>query len=141
MDADAFKQRTKAFALRVVRLVETLPKSGTASVIGRQLLRSGTSVGANYRSVCRARSRADFVAKMGVVEEECDEALYWMELLVESGQMDVARLKDLQKEACEILSMVVTSIKTARSRKGSPMVNPQSAIRNLQSAMVERIET
>jgi len=91
------KQRTKKFALRIIRLVEALPKGRTADVIGRQLLRSGTSVGANYRSACRAKSTADFVSKMGIVEEEADESLFWMELLVEAELMDEQRLQDLTK--------------------------------------------
>src|SRR5262245_33129291 len=79
------QRRTKQFAMRIIRLVERLPNTRTADVIGRQLLRSGTSVGANYRSACRARSPAEFCAKMGIVEEEADESGYWIELLVESG--------------------------------------------------------
>ena len=76
--------RTKQFALRIIRLVDALPKNKTSDVIGRQLLRSGTSVGANYRASCRAKSRADFIYKLGIVEEEADESLFWLELLVES---------------------------------------------------------
>jgi four helix bundle protein len=125
MNAEDFKKRTKAFALRVIRLVESLPSNRTSDVIGRQLLRSGTSVGANYRAACRARSRADFLSKMGIVEEECDESIYWMELLIEGGQMKAVRMANLMKEANELLAMVVVSCKTARSRK-----NPQSEIRN-----------
>ena len=117
MDAEEFRGRTKTFALRVIRLVEALPKSRTADVLGRQLMRCGTSVGANYRAACRARSPKDFIAKMAIVEEECDEAIYWMELLVEADLMDESRVADLKREAVEILSMVVSSIKTARSRK------------------------
>ncbi|PYV40899.1 MAG: four helix bundle protein [Acidobacteria bacterium] len=117
MNPDEFKKRTKAFALRIIRLVEALPKLPIPRAIGGQLLRSGTSVGANYRASCRARSRADFVSKMGIVEEECDESIYWMELLIESGQVKPARLEDLIKEASEILSLVVSSIRTARSPK------------------------
>ncbi|HBL23380.1 MAG TPA: four helix bundle protein [Deltaproteobacteria bacterium] len=117
MNADEFKNRTKAFAVRVIRLVEALPKNQIAKVVGNQLLRCGTSVGANYRVACRARSPADFVAKMAIVEEECDESIYWMELIVEAGLMDEKRLVELKNEANEILSMVVASIKTARSRK------------------------
>jgi len=130
MNPDDFKQRTRAFALRVIRLVKALPKSTVGSVIGRQLLRCGTSVGANYRAACRARSRADFVAKMKIVEEECDESLYWIELLKESGEIEPARLEDLMKEAETILSLVVASIKTARSRKEtqSSIVNRQPSI-------------
>jgi four helix bundle protein len=117
MNADEFKNRTKAFAIRVIRLVEALPKNQTAKVIGNQLLRCGTSVGANYRAACRAKSPADFVAKMAIVEEECDESIYWIKLIVEAGLMDEKRLVDLKNEAIEILSMVVASIKTARSRE------------------------
>ena len=117
MDADEFKNRTRTFAIRVIRLVEALPKNQTAKVIGNQLLRCGTSVGANYRASCRAKSPADFIAKMAIVEEECDESIYWMELIAEAGLMNEKRLTDLKNEANEILSMVVASIKTARSRK------------------------
>lgn len=117
MNADEFKNRTKSFAIRVIRLVEALSQNQTARVIGNQLLRCGTSVGANYRAACRAKSPADFVAKMTIVEEECDESIYWMELIVEAELMDEKRLVDLKNEAIEIVSMVVASIKTARSRK------------------------
>jgi four helix bundle protein len=114
MDADEFKRRTRTFALRVVRLCEALPKSRTSDVMGRQLLRCGTSVGANYRAACRGRSRRDFVAKLGIVEEECDETIYWLELIAEAGLMEENRIAELKQEAEEILSMVVASIKTAR---------------------------
>ena len=119
MDKEVMKKRTKQFALRVIRLVESLPKGRTTEVLGRQLLRSGTSVGANYRSACRARSTADFISKMGIVEEEADESLFWMELLVESGIMKTVKLEPLLKEADELLAIAVSSIKTAkvRSRK------------------------
>ncbi len=117
MDKDEMKERTKQFALRVIRLVESLPKGRTAEVIGRQLLRSGTSVGANYRAACRAKSPADFIAKMGIVEEEADESLFWMELLIESGIMQASKLESLMKEADELLAITVASIKTARRTK------------------------
>jgi len=133
MNPDDFKQRTRTFALRVIRLVKALPRSTVGNVIGRQLLRCGTSVGANYRAACRARSRADFVAKMKIVEEECDESLYWIELLKESGEIEPALLKDLTEEADAILSLVVASIKTARSRKET-----QSSIVNLQPSIASR---
>jgi four helix bundle protein len=106
--------RTKAFALRVVRLVDSLPVRRSCEVIGKQLLRSATSVGANYRSACRARSAAEFVAKMGIVEEEADESAYWMELLMEGEVVKREVLGDLYAEANEIVAMVVASIKTAR---------------------------
>ena len=116
MDKEVMKKRTKQFALRVIRLVESLPKGRTTEVLGHQLLRSGTSVGANYRSACRARSTADFISKMGIVEEEADESLFWMELLVESGIMKTVKLEPLLKEADELLAIAVSSIKTAKSR-------------------------
>jgi four helix bundle protein len=116
MKYDNLKDRTKKFALRVIRLVESLPKGKTSDVIGRQLLRSGTSVAANYRSACRARSTADFVAKMGVVEEEADETIFWMELLIEARVVDGNKLKALMTEADEILAIVVSSIKTAKKK-------------------------
>jgi four helix bundle protein len=111
------RQWTKQFVLSVISLVETLPKSKTADVIGGQLIRSGTSVGANYRAACRARSNADFISKMGIVEEEADESLYWMELLIEAKIVESVKLESLMKEANEILAMTVSSIKTARKRK------------------------
>jgi four helix bundle protein len=109
------RERTKAFALRVIRLCEALPKNQTANVIGRQLLRSGTSVGANYRAACRPKSKKDFVFKLGIVEEECDESIYWMELIVESKLMSEDKMHDLMVEGEEILRMVVASIKTSKT--------------------------
>jgi four helix bundle protein len=117
MTKDELKRRTRRFALDVIRLVESLPRTRTAEVVGRQLLRSGTSVGANYRAACRARSSADFVSKMGIVEEETDESIYWMELLVESGGMPADRVDALLREANELLAITVSSIKTARRPK------------------------
>jgi len=101
--------------LRVIRLCQSLPNDRTANVITRQLIRCGTSVGANYRAACRARSQADFVAKLKIVEEECDEAAYWMELLVESELVPAHLLQGLRQEADELLAITVSSIKTARS--------------------------
>jgi four helix bundle protein len=100
--------------------------------MGKQLLRCVTSVGANYRAACRAKSRADFIAKMRIVEEECDEALYWMELLIESNQLRAGLLHDLMNEANEILCLVITSIKTARAHRQSPIGNPQSPIEGVE---------
>ena len=117
MNADEMKKRTKMFALRVIRLVEALPKSKTADVIGSQVVRCGTSVGASYRAACRAKSSADFVSKMGTVEEETDESLYWMELLIEAGIMESKKLESLMKEANELLAITVASITTARKTK------------------------
>ena len=117
MTREEMKERMKAYANRVVRLCEALPKNWVARTVGAQLLRSGTSVGANYRAVCRAKSNADFVNKLRIVEEECDESLFWMELLVENGMMTAARLRNLMREADEILTIVVSSAKTARSSR------------------------
>lgn len=117
MKPEEFKERTKAFAVRVIMLVDSLPESRSTNVIANQLVRSGTSVGANYRAVCRAKSHADFISKLGNVEEECDESIYWMELLIDSGKMKASRLSPLMKEANEILAMIVASLNTARSRK------------------------
>lgn len=114
MDQVELKNRSKEFAQRIIRLVEALPSSRVSEIIGRQILRSGTSVGANYRAACRARSKPDFLSKMGIVEEELDECLYWMELLAETKLIEVSRLKNLEKEANELLSITVSSIKTAR---------------------------
>ncbi len=117
MNQEEMKRRTKQFALRVIRLVESLPRGRTADVIGNQLLRSGTSVGANYRAACRAKSNADFISKMGIVEEETDESLYWMELLIEAQIVESVKLASLMKEADELLAITVSSIKTARRKK------------------------
>jgi len=111
-----FRVRTQEFALRIIRLCDSLPKRRTAEIIGRQLLRCGTSVGANYRAACRAKSRADFVAKLGIVEEECDECIYWMELLIRADLIEIRLLDDLMQEANAVLSMVIASRKTARGR-------------------------
>ena len=117
MKKEDFVKRTMSFGLRVIRLVNSLPKQQVAPVLGRQLLRAGTSVGANYRAAVRGKSRADFIAKMGIVEEECDEALYWMEMLIESQLVKPDLLRDLVDEANQILSIVVASIRTARRNK------------------------
>ena len=109
------KQRTKGFANRVVRLCSALPGNWVAQTLGKQLLRCGTSVGANYRAVCRAKSNLDFINKLRIVEEECDESLFWMELLVDNNLVKPSLLQDLINEADEILAIVVASAKTARS--------------------------
>ncbi|MGZ6220966.1 MAG: four helix bundle protein [Syntrophales bacterium] len=111
------KEKTKAFALQIIRLVEELPRGRTADVLGRQLLEAGTSVGANYRAACRAKSPADFISKMGIVEEQADETIYWMELLVLSDLVRKSDITNLLDEANQILAMTVSSIKTARKRK------------------------
>ncbi len=123
MNEREFKKRTKHLALRVIRLIEALealPYNLTATIISKQLIRSATSVGANYRSACRAKSTADIIAKLSLVEEEADETLYWMELIVESGLMPQEKLTNLMLETNEILAMTVASIKTLRIKSQHP---------------------
>ncbi len=107
------KQRTKALALRVMKLVDALPKSLSAKVIANQLVRSGTSVGANSRSACRGRSKREFVAKLGVVVEEADESAYWLELIMEGGLLKEKQVKALWNEVNEITAIMVASHRTA----------------------------
>ena len=115
MTREEMKSRTKGFANRIVKLCAALPAGWVAQTLGKQLLRCGTSVGANYRAVCRAKSNADFINKLRIVEEEFDESLFWIELLVENNLVKAARLQELMKEANEILAIVVASAKTARA--------------------------
>ena len=115
MDKHTLIKRTKQFALAAIRLVESLPRTRTAEVIGRQLLRCSTSVGANYRSACRAKSKADFTAKMCVVLEESDECEYWLELLIESGCAKDGTAPALLAEAHELTAIAAASVKTARN--------------------------
>jgi four helix bundle protein len=116
MDADEFRRRTQHFALEVIGLTERLPRSRVADVLGRQLLRSGTSVGANYRSATRAQSSAHMVSKLAIVEEEADECIYWLELLVQSGIVTVDSVHELRREASQIVAMTVASKKTLKAR-------------------------
>lgn len=128
MNADQMKERTKAVALRIIRLCQALPVRGIGDVMGRQLIRCGTSVGANYRAACRARSRADFVSKLAIVEEEVDECSYWIELLVEAGLIRVKLVEPLLGELNELTAIISASRKTARTA-----ANRQSTIANRQS--------
>jgi four helix bundle protein len=109
---DDLKRRTKNFALRIAKLVESLPNNQTARVIGNQLLRCGTAVAANYRASCRAKSKADFIAKMGIVEEETDESAFWIEMLIETNLV-----ADLHNEAEQLTKNFVSSINTTRGGK------------------------
>ena len=108
------KDSTKSFAKRILRLVRSLPSGMESHVIGYQLLRSGTSVAANYRAVCRARSRADFVSKLGIVIEEADESALWLELLSETGIVPAVRLANLQDEANQLVAILNASKATAK---------------------------
>jgi four helix bundle protein len=114
---EEIRQRTKTFAIRIVRLFRALPKSVEAQVMGKQLLRSGTSVAANYRAVCRARSSAEFVARMGIVAEEADESVLWLELLADTGTVSREKLRDITQEAKELTAIFSASQKTAKDNK------------------------
>ncbi|HEV3277097.1 MAG TPA: four helix bundle protein [Terriglobia bacterium] len=111
---EELRSRTKQFAIRVVKLYRALPRTREAQVLGTQVLRSGTSVAANYRAVCRARSKAEFVSKMGVVVEEADETVFWLELLVETEIVTGDRMKKLLGEANELLAIFAASQRTAK---------------------------
>jgi four helix bundle protein len=113
------KDRTKAFALRIIRVYAALPHNGVAEVLGKQVLRSGTSVGAHYREACRARSIAEFISKLEVGLQELDETAYWLELLVEGDVVPAARLASLQQEADELTATFASSITTAKERRDS----------------------
>ena len=121
MSTDDFRRRIFRFGILVARLVQTLSKAEVARVIGNQLLRSGIAVGENYLAAARARSRADFIAKMGIVEEEGDETLYWIDMLIELELVSGTSCKELRAEANEILAIVVASIRTARRNIKQPM--------------------
>jgi four helix bundle protein len=129
MSEPDLKKGTKAFALRILKLVDALPKTTAGRALASQIVRSGTSVAANYRAACRAKSTADFVAKMGIVEEEADETLFWLELLEESELVSPAKLAAIKQEANELIAITVASIKTARRNRA-----PESAFRIPHSA-------
>jgi four helix bundle protein len=114
VETEALKRRTKDFALRILRLYRTLPRTQEARIVGTQLLRSGTSIGANYRAACRGRSRAEFIAKLGIVVEEADETLFWLELLQEANIFPTEKLNYLAGEANELVAIFSSSVRTAR---------------------------
>jgi four helix bundle protein len=114
MTETELKQRTKLFALRVIKLVGALPRSTAGRAIGSQLVRSGTSVGANYRAACRGRSKAEFISKLGTVEEEADESAYWMELIIAERLLPKHRVHLLLQEAGELTAIMAASRRTAR---------------------------
>jgi four helix bundle protein len=121
------RKRTMQFALRAVRLFRSLPSSAEARVVGQQLLRSGTCVAANYRAVCKARSQADFIAKLGIVEEQVDESVFWLEFLVEAQMMPRKRMSDLIGEAKQLTAIFAASRRTAKQN------NRQSEVGNRKS--------
>ena len=134
MDAEDLKKRTKLFALRILKLAAALPNTIEGRAIQGQLVRAGTSVGANYRASCRARSRAEFIAKIGVVEEEADESGYWLELIIDGKLMAAKRVTPLLIEAGELMRIMARSRVTASARNSNskPKTNRQSAIGNRQ---------
>jgi four helix bundle protein len=129
MDAEDLKNRTKLFALRILKLAAALPSTIEGRAIKGQLVRAGTSVGANYRAACRGRSKAEFIAKIGVVEEEADESAFWLELIIEGDLLSENRVKPLLDEANE-LTRIMASSRISASRKAR--ANRQSAIGNRQ---------
>ena len=114
---EELRDRTKQFAIRIVRLFQALPKSSEAQVMGKQLLRCGTSVGANYRAVCRARSKAEFIARMGIVAEEADESVFWLELIEQAKILNPKQLEEILKEARQLAAIFSASHKTARGNR------------------------
>jgi four helix bundle protein len=137
MNSDALKDRTKEFALRIIKLVGALPKTTSGRALGNQLVRSGTSVGANYRAACRARSPAEFVARIGTVEEEADETAFWLELIVDGKLLPEPRIRSLLDEANEIIAIMASSyISAARNAKNARANgNQRSEIGNQKSRL------
>ncbi len=125
MDKITLQQRTKQFALRVFHLTKAMPRTAESQVISRQIVRSASSVAANYRAACRGRSRAEFLAKLGIVEEESDETVFWLEMIMEAEIFKKEKITPLLKEANEIVSIIVASLRSAKKNK--------SAIRNRKS--------
>jgi four helix bundle protein len=118
MNEAEMKQRTQQFALGVLSLAEALPKTRTGNAIAHQIVRSGTSVGANYRALCRSKSRADFMNKASIIEEEADETAFWFEMVRDSGLLSAETIQPLLREANELVAMFVASRKTAATRRG-----------------------
>jgi four helix bundle protein len=129
--ADILKERTKQFALRVIKVIRSLPAGSEGRIIGNQLLRSGMSVAANYRAVCRARSRPEFLSKMAIVIEEADESAFWLEMLVDAGLIPERKLKELKSEANQLVAIFNASRTTAKK-------NAQSAINNQKSTIADK---
>ncbi|MGA2070805.1 MAG: four helix bundle protein [Sedimentisphaerales bacterium] len=117
MTPEELKHRTKAFGLSVIKLVDQLPRTRSANTIGNQLVNCATSVGANYRAACRARSKAEFAAKLGIVEEEADESVYWIEMLIEAGMVAQERISGMLREANELVAIVVASLNTVKKSR------------------------
>ena len=133
MNAQDLKDRTKQFALRVMRLVDLLPDTPKGRAIASQLVRSGTSVAANYRAACRGRSHAEFISKIGVAEEEADETVLWLDLIIEDKILPEQKIAPLLKEANELTAIMAASFISASRNKRNGSATPRSAIRNHQS--------
>ncbi len=117
MNPEELKKRTKEFAIRIIKLVNLLPKNSIGHTIGNQLLRAGTSVGANYRAACRAKSNRDFIYKINIVEEEADETMFWLELIIETELLPKSRINSLLNEANELAAIFTATGKTAKTKK------------------------
>ena len=128
MDERQLKNRTKKFAKRIIVLCRNLPKNREGRLIGNQIFRSGTSVAANYRAACRGRSKAEFISKLAIVEEEADETLFWLELIKEMNISKESSVDALMKECNELIAIMVASIKTVRRKTVPPIRNPKSKI-------------
>jgi four helix bundle protein len=126
MNQDELKERTKKFALRIMQLVDALPRTTSGWVLGKQLVRSGTSVGANYRAACKSRSKAEFIAKIGTVAEEADESAFWLELIMDGGLLKRSLVEPLWNEANELTAIFTASGRTAKSQ----IRNSKSTIHN-----------
>ena len=126
MDEKTFKARTKKLTVAIIKQMDKLPKSRAADVVANQIIRSGTSIGANYHAACRAKSTADMINKMKIVEEESDETMYWLEILADADLASKEQIRELYKETNETLAMTIASVKTLRNRSQSKIVNPKS---------------
>ncbi len=121
------KDRTKKFALKIMSLIDTLPNTTAASAIGKQVVRSATSIGANYRAACRGRSKAEFISKLGIVVEEADETCFWLELIMEGNLLPETRIQPLLSEASELTAIFVNSIKTSQNNQKSKIKNYEAS--------------
>jgi four helix bundle protein len=130
MNTEDLKKRTKQFGLRCINVVESLPNTHTGGVLGKQLLQSATSVGANYRSACRAQSKPAFISKIAIAIEEADESQYWLEMIIEAGLLSQKKLADLMKESDEIVAILTASSKTAKANLRKSINNQKSAVNN-----------
>jgi four helix bundle protein len=128
MNAEEMKTRTKEFAKNIINLCRKLPNKREGRLIGNQVFKSGTSVAANYRAACRGRSKAEFIAKLGIVEEEADETLFWLEVIEEMNIYDPSSVDWLMQECDEIIAIMVSSVKTAKRTKKTSLINPRSTI-------------